>query len=350
MSDTDDAARAAARASGLRYSSDARPGITRRRAGRGFTYRDADGSTIRDGAVRDRIAALAIPPAWTDVWICPWPNGHIQATGRDARGRKQYRYHAQWRSRRGSEKFERMIEFGRVLPRLRGQCERDLRRRGLPREKVLAAVVRLLELTLIRVGNDAYARLNRSFGLTTLRDRHATVTGNRIRFRFRSKSGAIHESDLRDRRLAAIVRRCQELPGQDLFQYVDEDGDVQNVASDDVNAYLRDATGGDFTAKDVRTWAGTVLAYRALRAGGSAGHPPTARRKLVEAIKAAAERLGNTPAVARGSYVHPALAELYLEGGFGGSGARTDKAVDWASLPDRAEELALLRVLRGRAS
>ena len=354
MPDPTDAARASAlataRASGLRYASDARPGITRWRSGRGFTYRDPDGSTIRDSAVRARIAALAIPPAWTDVWICPWPNGHIQATGRDARGRKQYRYHAEWRSQRGSEKFERMIEFGRVLPRLRRQCDSDLRRRGLPREKVLAAVVRLLELTLIRVGNDAYARLNRSFGLTTLRDRHANVAGSRVRFRFRSKSGAIHESDLRDRRIAAIVKRCQELPGQELFQYVDEDGGVHDVASDDVNEYLRAATGGDFTAKDVRTWAGTVLAYRALRAQGAVDHRPAARRTLVAAMKAAAERLGNTPAVARGSYVHPGLAEVYLDGGLGNGRARTDNVVDSASMPDRAEELALLRLLRDHAS
>jgi DNA topoisomerase I len=344
------AALAAARASGLRYATDTRPGITRRRAGRGFTYRDVDGSTIRDPAVRARITALAIPPAWTDVWICPWPNGHIQATGRDARGRKQYRYHADWRSHRGADKFERMVDFGGVLPRLRRQCDRDLRRRGLPREKVLAAIVRLLELTLIRVGNDAYARLNRSFGLTTLRGRHATVSGSRIRFRFRSKSGAIHESDLRDRRLAAIVRRCQELPGQELFQYVDEDGGVHDVASDDVNEYLRDATGGDFTAKDVRTWAGTMLAYRALRDQGAIDDQPAARRKLVAAIKAAAERLGNTPAVARASYVHPGLGEVYLDGGLGSSRARPGRDVDSASLPDRAEELALLRVLRDRAS
>jgi DNA topoisomerase-1 len=345
-----DAARAVARASGLRYATDTRPGITRRRAGRGFTYRDPDGSTIRDPAVRARIRGLAIPPAWTDVWICPWPNGHIQATGRDARGRKQYRYHAEWRNRRGSDKFERMIEFGRVLPRLRRRCDRDLRRRGLPREKVLAAVVRLLELTLIRVGNDAYARLNRSFGLTTLRDRHATVAGSRVRFRFRSKSGAIHESDLRDRRIAAIVKRCQELPGQELFQYVDEDGGVHDVASDDVNEYLRGATGGDFTAKDVRTWAGTVLAYRALRAQGAVDHPPAARRTLVAAIKAAAERLGNTPAVARSSYVHPGLAEVYLDGGLGAGRASSQGVVDPASMPDRAEELALLRLLQDHAS
>jgi DNA topoisomerase-1 len=341
------AARATTRASGLRYATDTRPGITRRRVGRGFTYRDVDGSMIRDRAVRARIAALAIPPAWTDVWICPWPNGHIQATGRDARGRKQYRYHADWRSRRGSDKFERMIEFGRALPRLRRRCDRDLRRQRLPREKVLAAVVRLLELTLIRVGNDAYARLNRSFGLTTLRDRHAKVAGSQIRFRFRSKSGAMHESDLRDRRLAAIVRRCQDLPGQELFQYVDEEGSVHGVASDDVNDYLRAATGGDFTAKDVRTWAGTIVAFRALRADEAVDHVPTARRQLVAAVQAAAERLGNTPAVARGSYVHPGLADAYLDGGLGTGRARD---VDAAARPDRAEELALLRLLGDRVT
>jgi DNA topoisomerase I len=340
----------AARAAGLRHISDTIPGISRRRSGRGFSYVGPDGKTIRDTEELKRIRSLAVPPAWTDVWICPWPNGHIQATGRDARDRKQYRYHAEWRSHRGSDKFERMIEFGRALPRLRRQCDRDLRRRGLPRDKVLAAVVRLLELTLIRVGNDAYARLNRSFGLTTLHDRHATVAGDRIRFRFRTKSGAIHESDLRDRRIAAIVKRCQELPGQELFQYVDEEGGVHDVASDDVNAYLRDATGGDYTAKDVRTWAGTVLAFRALRAQGALDDAPTPRRQLVAAIRAAAERLGNTPAVARGSYVHPGLAEVYLDGGLATGRIRSGREVDWTALPDRAEELALLRLLRGRPS
>jgi DNA topoisomerase-1 len=350
MPEPADDARAVALASGLRYATDTRPGITRRRAGRGFTYRDVDGSTIRDPAVRARIKALAIPPAWTDVWICPWPNGHIQATGRDARGRKQYRYHATWRRRRGTDKFERMIEFGRALPRLRRRCDRDLRRRGLPREKVLAAVVRLLELTLIRVGNDAYARLNRSFGLTTMRDGHATITGATIRFRFRSKSGTIHESGLRDRRLAAIVKRCQELPGQELFQYVDGDGAVHSVASDDVNAYLREAAGGDFTAKDVRTWAGTVLAFRALRTQTRVEHQPTTRRQVVAAIRAAAEQLGNTPAVARGSYVHPAVTEAYLAGDLGPIRPRPNAEVIGAALPDRAEELALLRLLRERRS
>jgi DNA topoisomerase I len=353
MTDPNDAARAAARASGLRYTSDSRPGITRVRAGRGFTYRDQDGATIRDPAVRARIASIAIPPAWTDVWICPWPNGHIQATGRDGRGRKQYRYHPAWRYRRGADKFDRMIDFGKALPRLRRRCDRDLRRKGLPRDKVLAAVVRLLELTLIRVGNEAYARLNRSFGLTTLRDRHATIAGSQIRFRFRSKSGVMHESGLRDRRLATILRHCQELPGQELFQYVDAEGVVHDVASEDVNDYLRDASGGDFTAKDVRTWAGTVLAFRALRTPGAADDEKTTRRNLVAAIRATAEQLGNTPAVARGSYVHPAVGEAYLQGKLEAesAGGRRDgdaaaTAITWSDLPDRSEELALLRFLK----
>jgi DNA topoisomerase I len=349
------AARDAARVAGLRYTTDARPGIERIRAGRGFSYRDAEGRPIRDEAVRERIVSLAIPPAWTDVWISPFANGHLQATGRDARGRKQYRYHRDWARRRGADKYERMLSFAEALPRIRRRVEEDLRRRGLPREKVLAAVVRLLELTLIRVGNDEYARLNRSFGLTTLRDRHARVEGDRIRFRFRSKSGQLHESGLRDRRLARIVRGCQELPGQELFQYVDENDAVQDIDSDDVNDYLREASGGDFTAKDVRTWAGTVLAYRALRALEPVEREPAARRNLVEAIRSAAAGLGNTPAVARGSYVHPAVMEAYLEGDVGGRRRRradTDgtpaTATKAARLPDRREELALLRLLRDR--
>ena len=343
------AAREAARAVGLRYTTDARPGICRVRAGKGFSYRHPDGRTVRDRAVRRRIAGLAIPPAWTDVWISPWPNGHLQATGRDARGRKQYRYHADWASRRGVDKFERMLDFARALPRLRRQVDQDLRRAGLPREKVLAAVVRLLELTLIRVGNDAYARLNRSFGLTTLRDRHADVRGERIRFRFRSKAGVLLERDLRDRRLATIVRRCQELPGQELFQYLDEDDETHDVTSDDVNDYLRGATGGDFTAKDVRTWAGTMLAFRALRALAPVEREPAARRNVVAAIRSAAVGLGNTPAVARGSYVHPAVTEAYLDGGLQGDRRRADDTSDdGPRLPDRAEELALIRLLRER--
>jgi DNA topoisomerase-1 len=363
MTDASNGARAAAQAGGLRYSSDDRPGFTRRRAGLGFTYRDPAGHTIRDAAVRARIVSIAIPPAWTDVWICPWPNGHLQATGRDARGRKQYRYHPAWRDRRKADKFDRMIEFGEALPRLRRRCDADLRRRGLPRDKILAAVVRLLELTLIRVGNEAYARVNRSFGLTTLRDRHATVSGSRIRFRFRSKSGVMLETGLRDRRLASIVRRCQDLPGQELFQYVADDGEVHDIASEDVNDYIREAAGGEFTAKDVRTWAGTVLAFRELR-GQTMGGGRATRRNLVAAIRTTADRLGNTPAVARGSYVDPAVGEAYLEGRLASGrvrGSMPTRAKDSRSgkgsatragpdLPDRHEELALLRLLRAARS
>ena len=343
-------ARAVARASGLRYATDTRPGFSRHRAGRGFTYRDTDGKTIRDAGELQRIRAIVIPPAWTDVWICPWPNGHLQATGRDARGRKQYRYHPLWRQRRGAENFDRMVAFARALPRIRRRTDRDLARRGLPREKVLAAVVRLLELTLIRVGNDEYARLNRSFGLTTMRDRHARVAGTEVRFRFRGKGGLMREVELRDRRLASVVRRCQELPGQELFQYVDSDGEARDVASEDVNEYLREVSGGDFTAKDFRTWAGTLLAYRALRALQPEDHGTAAKRNVVRAMRVTAERLGNTPAVARGSYVHPAVLDAYLEGDLGG--ALVDAAEEQDAPPttaDRSEEVAVVRLLKERA-
>ncbi|HEY7968983.1 MAG TPA: hypothetical protein VID95_03245, partial [Candidatus Limnocylindrales bacterium] len=304
---------APAATAGLRHSSDDRPGITRRRAGRGFTYRDAGGSRVRDPETLARIRRIAIPPAWTHVWICPAPNGHLQATGRDARGRKQYRYHARYRARRDTAKFERLIAFARALPAIREQVDHDLARPGLPREKVLAAVVRLLELTLIRVGNDEYARLNRSFGLTTLQDRHAVIDGSEIRFRFRGKSGRQQEVGLRDRRLATVVRRCRDLPGRELFQYVDADGEPRDVASDDVNAYL-DAIAPGFTAKDFRTWAGTVLAYRALRALGKGSTDREKQRNVAEAIRAAADNLGNTAAVARQAYVHPAVVDAYLDG------------------------------------
>ena len=344
-----DPARAAAREAGLRYTSDDRPGWTRRRSGRGFGYRDAAGEAIRDQAALARIRALAIPPAWTDVWICPSPTGHLQASGRDAAGRKQYRYHADWHARRDVDKFDRMLAFASALPRIRRRVERDLARRGLPREKVLAAVVRLLELTLIRVGNDEYARLNCSFGLTTLRDRHARVEGTSIRFRFRGKSGHQHEVGLRDRRLAAVVRRCQELPGQELFQYADADGSIHDIASDDVNTYLREISGGDFTAKDFRTWEGTVLAYRALRALQPDDDAPASKRVVVEAMRETAGRLGNTPAVARRSYVHPAILEAYLDGSI--PSALVEVAEAQVTPPGgatAAEEAAVVRLLRQR--
>src|SRR4051794_13823038 len=281
----------AARAVGLRYVNDDEPGITRRKSGKGFSYRAPDGATINDAETWRRIRALAVPPAWTDVWICANPRGHIQATGRDARGRKQYRYHALWSQSRDEAKYERTIAFARALPRLRRRVTRDLRRRGLPREKVIAAVVRLLETTLVRVGNEEYARDNRSYGLTTLRNRHANVRGEGLKFSFRGKSGVKHTVGVRDRRLARVVRQCQELPGQRLFEYIDDDGTIQPIDSDDVNAYLRDAMAGDFTAKDFRTWAGTVLAARALQE-----LEPT-KKGVTQAIERVAASLGNTPAV-----------------------------------------------------
>jgi DNA topoisomerase-1 len=335
--------RRSARLAGLRYTSDARPGIARKRSGRGFTYRDPDGRTVRDRTTLARIRALAIPPAWTDVWICLDPDGHLQATGRDARGRKQYRYHPRWRSRRDDSKFERILAFARLLPRIRRRCDRDLARRTLSREKVLAAVVRLLELTLIRVGNDEYARLNRSFGLTTMRDRHVTVSGSSVRFRFRGKSGRQHEVDLQDRRLANVVRRCQELPGQELFQYLDGDGEPRDVTSDDVNAYLREAAGADVTTRDFRIWAGTVLAYRALSDLEPAHTPRAAKRNLLEAVRVSADGLGNTAAVARRSYIHPAVLDGYIAGDL--ALHRSRRQPGNATSSDSAVESRLLKVL-----
>ena len=332
----------------LRHSSDDGPGIARRRSGRGFSYRDADGAVVRDSETLERIRAIAIPPAWTDVWICPWPNGHLQATGRDARGRKQYRYHARYRRRRDDAKFARLIAFARALPAIRARVDKDLARPGLPREKVLAAVVRLLELTLIRVGNDEYARLNRSFGLTTLRNRHAAVDGTEVTFRFRGKSGQQHEVGLRDRRLASVVRRCRDLPGQELFAYVGEDGEPRDVASDDVNGYLAEIA-PDVTAKDFRTWAGTVLAYRALRSLGKGTTDREKQRNVAAAIRETAENLGNTAAVARQAYVHPAVVDAYLDGRIRTALVRAAEDTDdppGATDPD--EERAVVALLRTR--
>nr|MBA2719818.1 DNA topoisomerase IB [Chloroflexota bacterium] len=331
---------------GLRHCSDDRPGITRRRSGKGFSYRDPDGKPIRDRAVIARIRAIVIPPAWVEVWICPWPNGYLQATGRDARGRKVYRYHAGYRARREDAKFERLMTFAKALPAIREQVERDLGRPGLPREKVVAAVIRLLELTLIRVGNDEYAKLNRSFGLTTLRDRHAQVDGTAITFRFRGKSGQSHEVGLRDRRLAGVVRRCRDLPGQELFQYVDDDGRPQDIASDDVNAYLAAVAPG-ITAKGFRTWAGTVLAYRALRALGQGTTDRDKQKNVNAAIQAAADNLGNTAAVARSAYIHPAVVDAYFDGRI--RAALVEAAEDTDEPPgatDPDEERAVVALLR----
>ena len=337
-----------AKEAGLRYSVDGRPGITRRRAGKGFAYRDAEGGTIRDPATLERIRKLAIPPAWTEVWINPDPRGHLQATGRDAKGRKQYRYHERFRETRDEAKFGRMIAFADALPGIRKAGDADLGQGGLPRTKVLAAVVRLLELTLIRVGNEEYARLNDSFGLTTLQDKHARVRGTELRFRFAGKSGKVHEVELRDRRLSRIIDRCQDLPGQDLLQYVDPDGQVRDVRSEDVNDYLREISGQPFTAKDFRTWAGTVLAYRALRALQPEGAQRT-KKAIVEAIKVTADHLGNTPAVARKSYVHPAVLEAYLDGSIGD--ALVEAAEEQVQPPTRTtedEEHAVVELLQAR--
>jgi DNA topoisomerase-1 len=280
----------------------------------GATYRGADGRVVKDRETLGRIKRLAIPPAWTAVWICPTANGHIQATGRDARGRKQYRYHADWSAVRDGAKFERMIAFGRNLPHIRRQVARDLARRRLDRRKVLAAMVRLLETTLVRIGNEEYAKQNGSFGLSTMRDRHVRIGRGTMRFEFRGKSGKNHEIDLHDPRLAAIVRQAQELPGQDLFQYLDEEGQPQKIGSTDVNEYLREIAGEEFSAKDFRTWAGTVLAAMVLREFEKFETKAQAKKNLVQAIERVASRLGNTPSVCRKCYIHPVVMESYLQG------------------------------------
>jgi DNA topoisomerase-1 len=304
-----------ARAAGLRYVSDLTPGIRRLRVGKGFRYMASDGRPIRDAETLGRIKRLAIPPAWTHVWICPDPRGHLQATGRDARGRKQYRYHPRWREVRDAVKYDRMHAFAEALPKIREHTDGDLERRGLPREKVLATVVRLLEETRIRIGNDEYRKENGSYGLTTLRDRQVNVIGAEVRFSFRGKSGKHHSIELHDRRMAGIIKRFLEIPGQELFKYVDENGEVKAIDSADVNEYLRQITGEDFTAKDFRTWAGTILAARFLRETAQAANSRGAKKQVVRAIARVAEELGNTPAVAKEGYIHPAVIAAYLSGG-----------------------------------
>jgi DNA topoisomerase-1 len=303
-----------AKSAGLRYSTDRKPGIRRQQRGKRFTYVGTDGRIIRDPQELARIRSLVIPPAWTDVWISPDPRGHLQATGRDARGRKQYRYHPRWREVRDETKYHRMMGFGHALPAIRRKTADDLRRPGLPREKVLATVVQLLEKTLIRVGNDEYARTNRSYGLTTLRDGHVAVDGERVRFSFRGKSGVEHEIALTDRRLARIVRQCRDLAGYELFQYLDRDGKRQAVGSDEVNAYLKEISGHDFTSKDFRTWAGTVLAARLLKDFEAFTSQAQAKKNIVRAVEAVAKRLGNTKAVCRKCYIHPAIFDAYIDG------------------------------------
>ncbi len=335
-----------ARAAGLRYVSDEARGIARRRAGSGFVYTTADGKLIRDAAEIRRIKSLAIPPAWSDVWICPLPNGHLQATGRDAKGRKQHRYHPRWREVRDQTKYEKLPAFAKQLPAIRRQVEKDLALAGLPRRKVLATVVRLLESGMIRVGNEEYARHNGSFGLATLRTRHVNVSGPKIRFEFRGKSRVRHAFDLSDRRLATIIRRCQELPGHELFQYVDEDGERCAIGSADVNDYLRAVAGDDFSSKDFRTWAGTVLAAKTLLELERAGAKKT-KRNITRALEGVAKQLGNTIAVCRKCYVHPAVFAAYHSGALGevfkaGQSRRATSKLSGLT-PDETAVAALLR-------
>lgn len=306
--------RKAASRAGLNYVTDGVAGITRRRAGKGWIFLKPDGSRINDPDERRRIRSLVIPPAWTDVWISPDPKGHIQATARDARGRKQYRYHALYRDERDQSKFRHMLELSEALPKIRERAERDLRAPPLSRRQVLATVVQLLDKTLIRVGNDEYARENRSYGLTTLRMQHVQVNGSKLSFSFRGKSGVQHAISVKDLRVARIVQRCQDLPGQELFQYLNAAGKRETVTSDDVNAYLRGICEHDITAKDFRTWGGTMLAGVKLREMGPAASQREARRNIIRAIDAVAERLGNTRTVCRKYYVHPALVHAYLQG------------------------------------
>ncbi|AQR61323.1 DNA topoisomerase [Brevundimonas sp. LM2] len=325
---------------GLTYASDAEPGLTRVRSGTGFSIRDAQGKVVRDKAVLDRVRMLAIPPAWTQVWISPKATGHIQATGRDVKGRKQYRYHNDWSTHRSGNKFDKMSAFAKALPRLRAQVEHDLATRGPTREKVLATAVRLLEITLIRIGNQQYAKANRSYGLTTLHKRHLAVDGAGLSFAFRGKSGVDHKVSVRDRRLATVVRSLRELPGQQLFKYRDAEGTLVPVTSDDVNAYIRDAMGDQFSAKDFRTWAGTVSTARALRDTEAPTSPTDAKRKITVCVKAVAGLLGNTPTVCRSSYVHPTVFDLF----------ETGQIASVLPGPDtKGFEAALIKVLKAEA-
>jgi DNA topoisomerase I len=343
-----------AKEAGLQYVSDVKPGIRRKKSGKRFRYVDAEGKPIRDKETLQRIRSLVIPPAWTDVWICSDSRGHLQATGRDARGRKQSRYHPRWRAVRDETKYERMLLFGTALRGIRMRLEEDLALPGLPRNKVLATIVRLMEQTLIRVGNEAYARENKSYGLTTMRAKHVQVNGSTVVFRFRGKSGKLHTVGVEDRRLARIVRQCQDLPGYELFEYLDELGETRKVDSADVNDYLRAISGEDLTAKDFRTWAGTVLASMALREFEESASETEAKKNVVEAIKAVAQRLGNTPAVCRKCYVHPAVLECYLAGKLERRIRRkveeaTDEVLHEAEEEAlRKEERAVMDLLQGR--
>ena len=342
-----DPAPAIAKAAGLRYVGDHQPGIARRGKPGKFYYLDADSQRLHDEDVIARIKALAIPPAWTDVWICTRANGHLQATGRDARGRKQYRYHARWRQVRDDAKYERMLSFGRALPAIRTAVAAGMKLPGMPREKVLATIVHLLELTMMRIGNEEYARTNKSFGLTTLRTRHVKLAGSGVEFHFRGKSGVHHDIRLSDRRLARVLQTMRELPGQELFQYLDEDGQRRGVDSGDVNDYLREITGEDYTAKDFRTWSGTLLAALALEAFEKVDSEAQAKKNIVQAIESVAKKLGNTPSICRKCYVHPAVLDSYLDGSLlEGLKARAKQEMQedlQALAPEEAAVLALLQ-------
>lgn len=339
----------AAEAADLRYVLDERPGIRRKKSGKGFIYLRPDGTRVSDPRALRRIRSLAVPPAWTDVWICPFSDGHIQATGRDARGRKQYRYHPLFRELRESTKFEHVVGFAEALPVIRAKVREHMGLRGLPREKVLAAVVRLLETTLIRIGNDDYARENKSYGLTTLENRHVRVNGSEVRFRFTGKGGKQWSLQVKDRRIAKVVKACQELPGQELLQYVDENGELQDVTSGDVNAYLRKITGRDITAKDFRTWAGTVLAALALHEVEEFDSAAQAKRNVRSAIEHVAARLGNTTTICRKCYVHPEVLDAYLDRNLALEiQSRVEKELREEIAGLQPEEAAVLAMLRSR--
>jgi len=339
----------AAEEAGLRYVSENQPGYRRKAKGDDFEYFDTEGKAVGDEQRLLRIKRLAIPPAWADVWISPTANGHVQATGRDARNRKQYIYHERWREMRDENKYERIVSFGKALPKIRRRVSKDLSLPGLPRNKVLAAIVQLLEDSFIRVGNEEYARENKSFGLTTMQDRHVDVKGSQLRFRFRGKRGIKHQIDLTDRRIAKIVSKFQDLPGQELFQYVDDEGGLRDVASQDVNDYLREITNEDFTAKDFRTWAGTVLAAIALSAVGTFETKKQAKTNIKNAISAVAKILGNTPAICRKCYVHPAVLETYLNGNsIEGLKQRTKDVLENQAIDLREGEAAILKFLQSR--
>ena len=339
-------AAASAKEAGLRYVTDRRPGIRREMTSVGFKYIAANGRVMRNRREITRINKLAVPPAWTDVWICPDPRGHIQATGRDAKRRKQYRYHSDWRAGRDENKYDRMLAFADALPKIRQRIRADLAKAGLPREKVLATVVQLLEKSLIRVGNDEYAKKNRSFGLTTMRNKHVAVKGSKVSFEFKGKSGVKHSVDVNDKRLARVVRACQDLPGQELFEYLDDSGERCDVGSGDVNAYLQEITGQDFTSKDFRTWAGTVLACTALQEFEEFDSQARAKKNVIQAIEAVAGILGNTRAVCRKSYIHPAVLDAYMDGTMLETVSKRTRSARRKLGKLRAEEHVVLAILR----